>query len=99
MKKNGNNNTAITIKELAEQLQYKIDIYMEHFMADHILMQSLHAKIEELEKRMSVIVQELEPVQSLIYTQHPRLEKIFESLKRIYGKDENGNSIIDTETE
>lgn len=82
-------NSNITIKELTDQLQKRIDAYLEYFMEDYAILKSLYSQIEQLEKRMSVIALELEPVQSLIYTQNPQLERIFESLKRIYGKDEN----------
>ncbi len=89
MQENRDINSTTTIKDLTNQLQKKIDAYLEYFMADYAILKSLHNQIEELERRMSVIVIELEPVQSLIYTQNPQLERIFESLKRIYGKDEN----------
>ena len=82
-------NSTTTVKELANQLQKRIDICLEDFMADYAIMKSLYNQIEELEKRMYAITVELEPVQSLIYTQNPELERIFESLTRIYGKDEN----------
>lgn len=90
MQENRDINSTITVKELANLLQKRIDMYLEYFMADYAILKSLYNQIEELERRMSVIVIELEPVQSLIYTQNPQLERIFESLKRIYGKDENG---------
>ena len=90
MQENKDINSTITIKELADQLQKKIDESVEYFMADYAIMKSLYNRIEKLEKRMAVIVTELEPVQSLIYTQNPGLERIFESLKRIYGKDDSG---------
>jgi hypothetical protein len=89
MQDNKDINSTITIKKLADQLQKRIDICLEDFMTDYVIMKSLYNQIEELEKRMHTIIVELEPVQSLIYTQNPELERIFESLKRIYGKDEN----------
>jgi hypothetical protein len=89
MQDNKDINSTITIKKLADQLQKRIDVCLEDFMTDYGIMKSLYNQIEELEKRMYTIIIELEPVQSLIYTQNPELERIFESLKRIYGKDEN----------
>jgi len=80
----------VTIKELAAQLQKKIDSKLKSFTDDHRKLEALHMEAEELEKKMAAIVLELEPVQSLIYNQNPKLEKIFESLKRVYGKEDNG---------
>jgi hypothetical protein len=89
MQVNKDINSTTTVKELANQLQKRIDICLEDFMADYAIMKSLYNQIEDLEKRMYVIIVELEPIQSLIYTQNPELERIFESLKRIYEKEEN----------
>ncbi len=90
MQENKDINSTITIKELADQLQKRIiDERLEDFLADYDIMKSQYGRIEELEKRMYTIIVELEPIKSLIYTQNPGLERIFESLKRIYGKDEN----------
>ena len=91
MQDNKDINSTTTIKELADQLQKRIiDERLEDFLADYDIMKSQYGRIEELEKRMAIIVAKLEPIKSLIYTQNPELERIFESLKRIYGKDENG---------
>lgn len=80
----------MTIKELAILLQTRIDTSMALFMQYHSELKSIAMEIEELEKKMYAIISELEPVESLIYTQNPQLEKIFESLKRVYGKEEHG---------
>jgi hypothetical protein len=85
----------MTIKEISALLQKRIDIRLKSFIEFHDKLKSIHDDIEELEKKMFIIITELEPVQSLIYNQNPQLEKIFESLKRIYGKEENA---IDTKT-
>lgn len=80
----------MTIKELSDKLQKRIDFHMESFMEYHDKLKSITLEIESLEKKMVEIIVELEPVQSLIYNQNPQLEKIFESLKRVYRKDKNG---------
>jgi len=80
----------MTIKEIAALLQKRIDTRMESFMELHDKLKAITIEIEKLEKKMATIVIELEPVQSLIYNQNPQLEKIFESLKRIYKGEENG---------
>ena len=80
----------ITIKELSEKLQNRIDSRMESFMEYHDKLKAITLKIEHIEKNMVAIITELEPVESLIYNQNPQLRKIFESLKRVYRKDENG---------
>ena len=79
----------MTIKELASLLQKRIDVKMEAFMAHYDKLKAINDEIEELEKKMIPIIRELEPVKSLIYNQNPELERIFESLKRVYGKEEN----------
>lgn len=84
-----------SIKGLATQLQKQIDIHIESFMESHDKLKAISIEIEELEKKMYPIVLELEPVQSLVYNQNPGLERIFESLKRVYGKGDDG---IDRET-
>ena len=84
----------MTIKEIAVLLQKRIDARMESFMELHNKLKAITVEIENLEKKMIVIIRELEPVQSLIYNQNPQLENIFESLKRVYGKEEN---VIDRE--
>jgi len=71
-------------------MQKLIDIRMEHFMGHYESMKTINKQIEELELKMAAIVIELEPVESLIYNQNPQLQKVFESLKRIYvQKEEN----------
>ncbi len=77
----------MTIKELTVHLQKKIDIRMLSFMGNYDKLKAISSEIEELEKKMFVVIEELEPVQSLIYNQNPQIEKIFESLKRIYRKE------------
>jgi 50S ribosomal subunit-associated GTPase HflX len=82
----------MTIKELAAFLQKRIDIRMKSFMENYDKLKVINKEIEELEKKMVTVIEELEPVQSLIYSQNPHLEKVFESLKRVYGKEENERS-------
>jgi len=84
--------TDMTIKQLADLIQKQIDIRLSTFMEYYDTLKAINKQIEELETKMTEIVVELEPVQSLIYTQNPKLEKIFESLKRIYGKEEHGTN-------
>ncbi len=80
----------LTIKELASNLQKRIDSRLRSFNESHERLKALHVQAEELEKKMAEAVIELEPVESLIYNQNPQLEKLFESLKRIYGKEQDG---------
>jgi predicted nucleic acid-binding Zn-ribbon protein len=80
----------MTIKEIADLLQKRIDIRLKSFTEHDDKLKAINNEIEELEKKMVVIITELEPVESLIYNQNPQLERIFESLKRVYGKEENG---------
>lgn len=81
-----------TIKELSALLQKRIDGKLHLFNESYTKLKAINDQIEELEKKMYVAIEELEPVQSLIYLQNPHLEKIFESLKRVYGKEENDKS-------
>lgn len=80
----------MTIKELALLLQKRIDIRMKDFNEQHDKIKEIAQEIEKIEKKMFDIITELEPVESLIYTQNPGIERIFESLKRVHGKDSNG---------
>lgn len=80
----------MTIKELSTLLQKRIDVRMEKFMEHHDKLKSITLEIEKLEKKMVEIIFELEPVESLIYNQNPQLEKVFESLKRVYEKEVDG---------
>ena len=80
----------MTIKELASLLQKRIDIRMESFMELHDKLKAITLEIEDLEKKMVEIINELEPVESLIYNQNPQLQRIFESLKKVYEKESNG---------
>jgi hypothetical protein len=80
----------MTIKDLAALLQKRIDVKMKSFTEYADQVSEKYRDIEELEKKMYPIIKELEPVQSLIYNQNPRLERMFESLKQVYGKEENG---------
>ncbi len=90
MKEKNNILLPMTIKELTSQLQVMIDERMHIFMQHHTHLKLIAREIEEVEEKMYAIISELEPVESLIYTQNPQLEKIFESLKRVYGKEEHG---------
>jgi uncharacterized Fe-S cluster-containing protein len=81
----------ITIKQLALHLQKQIDVQLKSFNEHYDKLKAINTEIEELEKKMTAIILELEPVQSLVYNQNPGLERIFESLKRIYTKEENGD--------
>lgn len=81
----------MTIKEIAALLQKRIDIRLKSFMENYDKLKAINLEIEQLEKKMVEVIVELEPVQSLIYNQNPQLERIFESLKRVYGKNENGS--------
>lgn len=80
----------MTVKELSSLLQKKINGYMESFIKYNDTLKNMTMEMEKLEKKMIVIIEELEPVESLIYNQNPQLKRIFESLKRVHGKDENG---------
>jgi hypothetical protein len=85
----------MVIRELTTSLQKEIDIRLKHFNENHDKIKALSLEIEQLETKMAAIVIELEPVECLVYNQNPQLEKIFESLKRVYGKEDNA---IDRET-
>lgn len=78
----------MTIKELAGYLQKEIDNHLECFMENYDRLKVIQKETEQLEINMVAVIRELEPVQSLIYNQNPELEKIFESLKRVYGEEE-----------
>ena len=80
----------VTIKEMASTLQRLIDLRLQSFNEDYDKLKAINTQVEAIEKKMLEIIIELEPVQSLIYSQNPQLEKIFESLKRIYKEDEDG---------
>lgn len=80
----------MTIKDIAELLQKRIDIRMKSFSEHYDRMKAINMEVEELEKKMYAILVDLEPVESLIYSQNPKLERMFNSLKNIYGKVENG---------
>ena len=80
----------MTIKGIAELLQKKIDIHLQDFMELNDRLKAISLEIEQLELKMYPIIMELEPVQSLVYAQNPKLERIFESLKKVYGND-NGS--------
>lgn len=76
----------MTIAELAAKLQTKIDSEISTFCELYDKTKSLTKEIEDLEAKMTNIVMELEPVESLVLVQNPQLEKIFETLKKIYVK-------------
>lgn len=78
----------MTIKQLAEQLQKRIDGKMLVFCDLNSKSKALTEEIEKLEQQMASIVFELEPVESLVVNQNPQLETKFASLKRVYGKEE-----------
>ena len=80
----------VTIKEMASTLQKLIDLRLQSFNEDYDKLKAINTQVEAIEKKMLEIIIELEPVESLIYNQNPQLEKIFESLKRIYKEDEDG---------
>lgn len=80
-----------SIQQLADTLQKQIDTRLKVFNENHDKLKALHEQAEELEKIMADVVLELEPVECLIYTQNPTLQKLFESLKRVYGKDNCGS--------
>lgn len=82
----------MTIRELAAILQKKVDVQVKDFMQHYDTLKEINNQIEAIEKQMIVIIRELEPIESLIYNQNPQLEKIFESLKRVYGKDDNADN-------
>lgn len=91
MKKANTIDATQTVKQLATALQGIIDSRMETFMEHYESMRAISKQIEEYEKKMFDIITELEPVESLIYNQNPQLQKVFESLKRIYiQKEEDG---------
>lgn len=90
MKKNSD--TTQTIKQLSTALQAIIDTRMETFMEHYESMRAISKQIEGYEKQMFDIIVELEPVESLIFCQNPQLQKVFESLKRVYlQKEESGD--------
>lgn len=80
----------MTIKDIAALLQKRIDVKIETFITYQQKIRAIHDEIENIEKDMLPIIEELEPVESLIYAQNPKLQDIFESLKRVHGKESNG---------
>lgn len=82
----------MTIKQITDLLQKRIDSKMETFMEYNNQLRQITVEIEKLEMKMISIIMDLEPVQSLIYTQNPQVEKVFESLKRVYRKEDNGTN-------
>ena len=75
---------------MASTLQKLIDLRLQSFNQDYDKLKAINIQVEAIEKKMLEIIIELEPVESLIYNQNPQLEKIFESLKRIYKEDKDG---------
>ena len=84
------NINTLTLKQLSQVVQGKINAKMHNFTTHNDKLKYLYKEIQEIEKVMYLIVEELEPVESLIYTQNPAVERIFESLKSLYGKGSNG---------
>ena len=80
----------MTIKDMAALLQKRIDSRMKSFNDNYDTLKAISQEIEELEKKMFEILVELEPVESLIYAQNPKLNRIFDTLKTVYGKGEDG---------
>jgi hypothetical protein len=80
----------MTIKDLAALLQKRIDSKMSVFNENYDKLKAINIEIEQLEIKMHEVLVELEPVESLIYTQNPKLNRIFESLKQVYGKGNDG---------
>jgi hypothetical protein len=89
----------MTIKQLTDLLQKRIDGRLKCFTEHYDKMRAINKEVEELEKKMYIVITELEPVQSLIYNQNPSLERIFESIKRVYGSIDNGNNGTSTTTD
>lgn len=77
-----------SIKELAGNLQKKIDERLAYFVRLGAKLKALNQEAEEIHKEMADVVSELEPVESLVYNQNPQLVPLFDELKRVYLKDD-----------
>jgi hypothetical protein len=71
----------MTIKEIADQLQKRINGKLVRLCELHGKTKQLAEEIEKTEKLMVDVILELEPVESLIKSQSPELAIIFESYK------------------
>jgi len=70
----------MTIKELADKLQIEIDDKMEAFNVLGKEAKKLGQKIEKIHQQMGKLLQDLEPVDSLIRAQHPEKVQLFDAL-------------------
>jgi len=75
----------MTIAELAEQLEVHINTRMDKFSKLGARVNELHEQAAQCQKEMYTLVQELEPVESLVKLQHPNLADLFDALKNEYG--------------
>ena len=83
----------MSIKELADNLQSAIDEKLAEFDKLQHKISEVAKQVEAMEEQMATIVFELEPVEYLVKAQNPKLETLFDSLKKVYGKENDGKSI------
>lgn len=70
------------IKNLAQKLQKEIDAKLSEFNTLGAEGKELLRQQDTLNKKMAVIVKELEPVHAIIFAQHPKLEGFFKTLEK-----------------
>ena len=80
----------MTIKKLAEQLQEQIDERMEVFTSMGKKAKEMQQKLSKLQVQMGKVLQELEPVDSIIRAQHPEKCELFDLLLKL-AEENNGN--------
>jgi len=74
------------IKKLTYQLQKEIDKKMNEFAELGKLAKSLRKELDDIHLKMGTIVQDLQPVDSLIRTQNPEMCELFDSLLELTQK-------------
>ena len=76
----------MNLKELAVELQKKIDSKMQKFSKLGKDAKQLNKKLDAVKLEMTKIVEELTPIESLVRVQNPNMCDLFDALKEQYGK-------------
>ena len=77
----------MTIIELAKQLQEQIDDKMDTFTVLGKKSKELKQKLDKMYIQMGAILKELEPVDSLVRSQHPEKAELFDMLIKLTEED------------